>query len=40
MAFFGEDGLQRQLKQVQRDLMEKGTSFGLSSVDGSILPKR
>jgi hypothetical protein len=24
MAFFGEDGLQRQLKQAQRDLMEKG----------------
>jgi hypothetical protein len=26
MAFFGEDGLQRQLKQAQRDLMEKGKS--------------
>jgi len=32
MAFFGEDGLQRQLKQAQKDIMAKGKSdsyFGL-----------
>jgi len=32
MAFFGEDGLQRQLKQAQKDIMAKGKSNSYSGL--------
>ena len=32
MAFFGEDGLQRQLKQAQKDIMAKGKSDSYSGL--------